>query len=402
MLNKPLIIAGHICLDMIPTLADAQQPLGDLLVPGGMLKTGPMTVATGGVVPNTGLALHRLGVPVRLLGKVADDAFGQAILDVLRGYAPALADGMLVTPGAHSAYTVILSSSGVDRAFLHYTGPNDTFCSADVPDEQLAGACLFHFGYPPVMRRMYMDDGRELVALFQRVRAHGLVTSLDMTRPAPDSEAGRINWRAWLAQVLPYTDVFLPSLAEIFFMLDRPHFEALEKQAGAVSVLSLVDGNILDSLSRQLLAMGVAIAGIKVGDQGMYLRTTSDKRRLQALSDRIPLDVAAWTQRELHAPPFRATLVGTTGAGDCAIAGFLAGLTHGQSPEDTLRSAVGVGACNIEAADAISGVPTWNVVQARIVAGWEHLPIALKLRGWGWDQQQRLWIGPHNQGGQLC
>ena len=397
-----LIVAGHICLDVIPALPYTQQHLSQLLVPGGLVKTGPVTVATGGTVPNTGLALHRLGMPVRLMGKVADDILGQIILDTLRSYGPDLADDMLIAPGEHSSYTVILSSPKVDRTFLHYPGPNDTFCAADVPDTRFEGASLFHFGYPPLMRRMYVDDGRELATLFRRVKAHGLVTSLDMTRPDPNSEAGRVHWKTWLSNVLPHVDVFLPSLEEILFMLDRPRFQALEHQAEETNILTLIDGEILAELSRQLLAFGVAIAGIKLGTQGLYLRTTADNTRLHALSTHFAFDTAAWTQRELHAPTFQAHLVGTTGAGDCAIAGFLTGLARGQSPEAALRSAVAVGACNVEAADAISGVPTWDVVQARIQAGWEQLPVTLNLRGWGWNENQRLWIGPQDQGGQLC
>ena len=223
-----------------------------------------------------------------------------------------------------------------------------------------------------------------------------------MTRPDPNSEAGRVHWKTWLSNVLPHVDVFLPSLEEILFMLDRPRFQSLEHQAKETNILTLIDGEILAELSRQLLDFGVAIAGIKLGTQGLYLRTTADNTRLHALGTRFAFDTAAWTQRELHAPTFQAHLVGTTGAGDCAIAGFLTGLARGQSPEAALRSAVAVGACNVEAADAISGVPTWDVVQARIQAGWEQLPVTLNLRGWGWNENQRLWIGPQDQGGQLC
>ena len=83
-----------------------------------------------------------------------------------------LADGMLIAAGEHSSYTLIFSSPGVDRAFLHYPGPNDTFCAADVSDEALTGARIFHFGYPPLMRRMFLDAGSELATLFRRARRH--------------------------------------------------------------------------------------------------------------------------------------------------------------------------------------------------------------------------------------
>jgi hypothetical protein len=74
--------------------------------------------------------------------------------------------------------------------------------------------------------------------------------------------------------------------------------------------------------------------------------------------------------------------VGTTGAGDCTIAGFIGGLTQGLSIEQTLLGAVGVGACNVEQADAVSGVPGWNDVLGRMAAGWEQSGAALSLPGW--------------------
>jgi len=49
-------------------------------------RRGAATVSTGGAVSNTGIALHRLGVPTRLMGKVGDDILGRAIPDVLRSH----------------------------------------------------------------------------------------------------------------------------------------------------------------------------------------------------------------------------------------------------------------------------------------------------------------------------
>lgn len=402
MLEASVIVAGHVCLDIIPPLSDARARLPDFLTPGSTCQVGPAILAAGGAVPHTGLALHRLGVPVRMVGKVADDAFGRATLDFLRRCDPALVKGMLVAPGQHSSYTVVLNLPGTQRALLHYPGPNDTFCAADVPDARLDGARLFHFGYPPLMRRMYQDDGRELETLLRRVKAQGLVTSLDMTRPATDSEAGRVNWPALLARVLPYVDVFLPGLEELFFMLDREQFLALERVGGVYGVNARLDGDLLSALGQRLLDMGVAIAGLKLREQGLYLCTTDDPARVAPPAAALDLDARAWLNRELLAPAFRVARVGATGAGDCAVAGFLAGLFHRRTPEPALLSAVAVAACSVEAADAVNGVPGWEAVQRRLQNGWEQLPTTLKLRGWGWDVGQRLWIGPRDQGGQCC
>jgi sugar/nucleoside kinase (ribokinase family) len=47
---------------------------------------------------------------------------------------------------------------------------------------------------------------------------------------------------------------------------------------------------------------------------------------------------------------------GTTGSGDCTIAGFHAGLLRGLPPEDAMTAAVAVGACYCEVPDATTGV----------------------------------------------
>lgn len=45
-----------------------------------------------------------------------------------------------------------------------------------------------------------------------------------------------LDWRRILRIVLPHTDIFAPSLAELVFMLDRPRFdrECVESGIGAV------------------------------------------------------------------------------------------------------------------------------------------------------------------------
>ena len=352
--SPAVVVAGHICLDIIPAFKSRVALPQDFFVPGDLVKIGPAVVATGGAVSNTGLALHRLGVPTRLMGKVGDDLFGRAIVDIVRGVAPELAAGMIVAPREASSYSVVLSPPGVDRMFLHCPGTNDTFDAADVATAQLAGARLFHFGYPPLMRKMYLDDGRELVRLFRRVKRCGLTTSLDMSMPDPRSEAGQVDWAKVLRSVLPFVDLFLPSRDEIELMLGRK-----------MSLSALAD---------QLRAWGAGTVGLKLGDQGLYVRTA---------------------QRELLAPCYAVDAAGTTGAGECTIAGFLAGRLRGLPLEQTLATAVAVGACCCEAPDATSGIRSWPATQRRIARGWQRRPVTLPLRGWRRDAQ--LWIGPNDR-----
>ncbi len=389
------IVAGHLCLDIIPTIHAPPSQGAALLSPGKLTHIGPAALATGGAVSNTGLALHRFGITTRLMGKIGDDLFGRAILDIVGQRDPTLAEGMIVDPNSPSSYTIVISAPGFDRSFLHCSGANDTFSAADVDDKRLAGATLFHFGYPPIMRRMFEDGGQELVTLFQRVQAATIATSLDMAHVDVGAPAGLVDWRALLGRVLPHVDLFLPSLDEIFFMLEPERLRKIE--ATTDKPPPAVQGGLalLRGLAETLLEMGAAIVGLKLGDQGIYLRTTADTARLSRVG-RLALS-PAWLNRELLAPTFQVSVVGTTGAGDCAVAGFLAAVLRGLGPEAALTAAVGAGACNVEVADAISGIPTWEALQTRIERGWPRHSLSVPLPGWQLDEENGLWYNPcHN------
>jgi sugar/nucleoside kinase (ribokinase family) len=354
-----VVVAGHICLDVIPALAGVPD-----LRPGGLVVAGAAAISTGGPVGNVGIALHRLGVPVRLMGKIGDDVFGRVLLDVLRASGPSLAEGMLVVAGETTAYSVVISPPDVDRAFLHCPGANDTFAAADVPLDALGGARIFHFGYPPLMRRLYRDGGTELCGLLAAVRDRGLVTSLDVCQPDPRSDAGDVDWAHLLANVLPAVDVFAPSLDELCVML------RVDQRVGG-------DAVGLRALAGRLLAMGPGLVVLKIGDQGLYLRTASDGNSMDRLCRVLALDRLEWRDREVHAPCFRPLrMAGTTGAGDCTIAGLLAALLRGEDPVTAATSASAIGACSVESPDATSGVPQWEDVAARLAAGWPRLPPA--------------------------
>jgi len=245
----------------------------------------------------------------------------------------------------------------------------------------VAQARLFHFGYPPVMRRMFEDDGAELVEMFRRVKEMGVTTSLDMTLPDPTSPAGRADWRTILRNVMPYVDIFLPSIEETLYML-RPD---TYREPGASITPAL-----LTELSGQLLEMGGRIVGLKLGERGLYLRTAG-QTAIETLGAARPSDPAVWAERELWAPCFEVNVVGTTGAGDAAIAGFLAALLRDLSPEEALTAAVAVGACNVEAADALSGIRSWEETWQRIERGWARRRLMLNAAGWGFDEEQQLW-----------
>jgi len=126
-----VVVAGHLCLDIIPKFPEGSEfEIEELFVPGKLIDVKEATISTGGAVSNAGLALHRLGMKVELMGKVGDDFFGRAIIDRLKGTISL--KGMSIAKGEGSSYSLVISPPGIDRMFLHYSGTNDTFGYDDI------------------------------------------------------------------------------------------------------------------------------------------------------------------------------------------------------------------------------------------------------------------------------
>jgi sugar/nucleoside kinase (ribokinase family) len=214
---------------------------------------------------------------------------------------------------------------------------------------------------------------------------------LDMALPDPSSSAGRADWVAILKSTLPYVDVFLPSIEEILYMLRRETYNELCQAADGVDFLSLIAPQLLSDLSEELLDMGVKIVALKLGERGLYLRT-ADRLAVEALGRARPSNAAAWDNRELWTACFKTGVVGTTGAGDATIAGFLSALLRDMTPEAALTAAVAVGACNVEAADALSGIRPWDETWRRVASGWARHSMDIQAPGWRFDDVRQLWV----------
>lgn len=388
-----VVVAGHICIDVIPEFREGLgDKLSQILVPGKLVNVGNAAVSTGGAVSNTGLALQRIGHKVALMGKVGDDFFGKAVLQLLRSYGAE--KGMSVVPGEESSYTIVIAPPGIDRVFLHNPGANDTFGPEDVNLDVVRHARLFHFGYPPLVRRMYENDGTELVEIFRRVKETGVTTSLDMSLPDPSSPSGKVNWQRILRDVIPYVDIFVPSAEETMLMLDPDKFFARKQAAGGRDVLEFFDLSDLSELAQTLLSEGARIVGLKSGCLGFYVRT-GDADSLQTIGAAKPLDLGSWSNRELFEPSFRVEHVAsTTGSGDATIAGFLAAYLRGESVESCLKYACAVGAQNVQVLDAVSGVKTWEETTRQLHSPWPKNPLERESPGWSFDEKRQVWHGP--------
>lgn len=366
-----IAVCGQLCLDLHPDMAHVS--LEQLASPGRLFEIGGMTVSTGGGASNTALALYRLGVDVRLLATVGDNLIGRTILSVIERYHPALTETITIKPGRAAAYTIVLTPGGADRIFLTYHGTNRDFGAADMRLDLLGDAKIFHLGYPSLLPRLAKDEGAELLTIYQQVKATGRVTSMDMSLPDPNGATGSAPWRRIFERVLPSVDIFLPSIEEACFTLRPDDFKRWNGK-----VIGQIDTAYLDGMADELLQMGAVMVGFKLGEYGFYLKTSAETERFERLKTLNP-DVPQWVGQRWYQPAFEVEVVGTTGAGDSAYAGFLAALLKGASPAEAARWFCAVGACNVEAPDATSGICSWESTQQRMDAGWQT--VAKRMKG---------------------
>ncbi len=389
------MVAGHLCLDVIPRFPDTTATkLEQIMTPGKLVNMDEAMISTGGAVSNTGINMKTLGSNVCFCACVGDDTFGKLTLDLLRNRGDA--EGVRVRNGEASAYTIVIAPPGIDRIFLHNPGTNDRFNAGDLNPELIAQCRHFHFGYPPLMASMFSDEGRELQKVFQIAKEAGATTSCDMTLPDPDSMSGKAPWRKILENILPYIDLFTPSLGEAFYMLHP--LEYMKKKAERNNE-DLVDSFTPADYSRmadELLAMGCKVATLKAGHRGFYVKTGS-KERFETLGAAHPGDVANWAERELWTPAFKPDKFGSaTGAGDASIAGLLTAYLHGLSVEEALKCAVCCSMQNVREHDALSGITSWEETTAMVATDMPVIDAHIEADGWSWSETAKLWVGPND------
>ena len=368
-----VIAAGCVCIDITPEFRSGSvADIGELLRPGKLIETGKATISPGGAVSNTGLALKALGEDVVLVARIGNDLLGDTLSKILLQQGVKLS--LIRAKGEDTAYSVVLAIPGIDRIFLHDPGANHTFCADDIPQDELEDTAIFHFGYPPIMRSMYSDNGAELVKVMAKAKNAGCITSLDMAMADPESEAGKADWPSILKKVLPLTDIFVPSFEEMLFMLDRTRYEELKEVAGNKDItdIAVLDRDI-KPLADKCMALGAKILLLKCGVPGLYLRT-ADKNGLTEIADMTGIDAELWGGRDLYEKSYVAERVASaSGAGDTCIAAFLASILHGESPEDSLHIASATGALSVTEYDAVSGLLPLPEVKAKISAGWDKI-----------------------------
>ena len=262
----------------------------------------------GGNGANTSYALACLGVPVRLVSVVGDDAYGDEMLAGLRNVG---VDTRPVTRAwGASATTISLVKSDGNRLFLHKPGVN-LYALAE-PFEFTAGLLQgikrYHVANPfslPAFRSHAAETLR-------RARAAGLATSLDA---AWDSQG---RWLQDLGPCLPYVDLLFVN----------------EEEARMLTGLE----DPLEA-ARALNRAGAGTVVVKLGPGGCMVLAEGEEHSL---------------------PAHEVEVVDTTGAGDCFAGGFLAALHRGFSLREAASFANAVGALSVRRVGSVAGLLSWE------------------------------------------
>jgi len=391
-----VMAAGHLCLDIIPLFSDTGlRKIEDILRPGKLVNVENAKLSTGGPVSNTGLNLKKMGLNVCFCACVGDDELGKMTISILSQNGNA--DGIHTLAGKASSYTVVVAPPGIDRIFLHHPGTNNFFGANNLNIDLIKQCRHFHFGYPPLMARMFADEGSELVKVFKLAKEAGATTSCDMTLPDPFSPSGKAPWRTILRSLMPYVDIYLPSIEESFYMLYPEKFIQLKKEHNNVDLIDIFTPQQYTQIADELLAMGAKIVSLKGGHRGFYVKT-GDAKRFNEIGRARPGNPNNWAHRELWRPAFEVESFGSaTGSGDSSIAGFLAAFLRGLDIEEALKYATCLGYQNVRVLDAVSGIKDWDTTTRMIEAGRAFIDAHIHGVGWSYNDVHKLWAGPNDQ-----
>jgi sugar/nucleoside kinase (ribokinase family) len=351
-----IIVAGHLCLDLIPAVQ--MIPLADFANAGQLHEVGSMTIALGGAVANTGLALHVLGADVGLVGLCGNDLIGDLVMRQITEYAVGLTDCIHRTDDIATSYSIVVTPGGQDRSFFYFPGTTEALTTQHITP-YLQDARWLHVGYPPLLKALMAHDAQPLIAALVAAHAHSMTTSIDMVVPDPNATSGRYDWPRLLPMILAHVDVFVPSAAEICAML-RPADYAHWGHACDAHI----DATYAHQLCGELLEMGVAVAGIKLGAHGLYLRTAQALRLQQSQLSPALADQDVWC------PSYPVTVQGTVGAGDACYAGLIVALIANQSLMTVAHLGCAVAACCVEEVDAVRGIQSLDATRRRFGIDW--------------------------------
>lgn len=246
-------------------------------------------LSPAGTAGGTATVAARLGLETAIASSVGDDLQGVAIREGFRRVG--VDSALLTTSTEWPTSTTVLSVRGDgQRGTIHMLGASMFEPLAAGVTSLAMRARAVHWGaigYPGL--------ARQSEPLLRSAREAGAFVTCDLISPQPAA-------RQDLAQLLPYVDLFMPSVAEVHI---------------------LSGGDDLAAAARQFMAMGARACVFKMGREGVVMFDSEGER---------------------HAPAFAVEPVDTTSCGDAFCAGYHVARLLGFDTGGRLRFASAVAA----------------------------------------------------------
>ena len=295
---KPIVVVGSINMDLVARTRHI--PVPGQTVTGTGFETTP-----GGKGANQAVAAARLGYPVRMVGMVGEDVFGQALLDHLGG--AGVGTAAVVRVEGPSGVALITVAENGDNSIVVVPGANGKMTPEAV--ERQAGL-IRSAGMVLCQLELPMETVAHTLAICAEA---GVPVMLDPAPAAalPEAVWGQATW-------------FTPNESEAAVYLG----------AGAEA----------ENLAAQLLDRGLRGVVLKRGKDGAYVAEASGK--------------AAWVRS------FEVEAVDTVAAGDCFNGAFAVALMEGNDPWAAARFANAAAAIAVTRKGAQASMPSRAEVEA--------------------------------------
>jgi ribokinase len=301
--RKPIVVVGSVNADLVATVEHIPH-VGETIT-GNSFQIHP-----GGKGANQAVAVARLGYPVKMIGRLGNDAYGEQLRSHLK---TAGVDTKCVSSAEGSSGTaLILVSSTGENCIVVIPGANGLVSAADIEANlatiRQAGMVLAQLEIPI----------ETVVHLAEVCSREGIPLMLD---PAPAVTLPR--------KLLKSVTWFTPNETEAaFFVRDL----APSAQAQSPS-----------EIATALRAAGLQSVVLKLGSRGAFLRSVNTEAQVVS---------------------FPVTAIDSTAAGDTFNGAFATGLMLGKTEAESARFGAAAAAISVTRAGAQPSMPNLAEVNA--------------------------------------
>jgi sugar/nucleoside kinase (ribokinase family) len=275
---------------------------------GGTVFIDELTLAVSGAAGTAAIAASKMGLKTLAVGGLGQDLMADWVLARLKHFGVDTL-GLQQEAGWKTSSSIVTTRADGSRPALHMKGATKDFFVSDAMIPSVIDGTVFHIGGVGLTEAM--DKGQN-AKVMKAAKAKGAITTVDVFAGSPKELPA-------IADVLPYTDYFMPSIEE------------------AQALCGLTD---YADTAKFFFDMGVKACVLTLGGDGAYYHENDGTK--------------------FKIPAFDIKVKCTCGCGDAFNAGFAVGLVKGMNPEDRVRFAQATSALNATGLGSQAGVVDFN------------------------------------------